>query len=87
MSAGRSSSRLVRARAKDLEDRPRDAEARQTSVFSGGEKKRTKILANGDARAKDVHHWMNRPGLDVDAMKLVADGRDALAHRRARLPS
>ncbi len=70
--------KLIRARAKDLQI---DAEMLKRSVnvgFSGGEKKRNEILQMAVLEPKMCILDETDSGLDVDAMKLVADGVNAL---------
>ncbi|ARC88501.1 Fe-S cluster assembly ATPase SufC [Rhodovulum sp. MB263] len=68
----------VRARAKDLKI---DAEMLKRPVnmgFSGGEKKRNEILQMAMLEPKMCILDETDSGLDVDAMKLVSDGVNAL---------
>ncbi|SHE56928.1 Fe-S cluster assembly ATP-binding protein [Loktanella atrilutea] len=68
----------VRAKAKDLQI---DAEMLKRPVnvgFSGGEKKRNEILQMAMLEPKMCILDETDSGLDVDAMKLVADGVNAL---------
>ena len=70
--------KLVRARAKELKI---DAEMLKRPVnvgFSGGEKKRNEILQMAMLEPKMCILDETDSGLDVDAMKLVADGVNAL---------
>ncbi|MFA5538306.1 MAG: Fe-S cluster assembly ATPase SufC [Gemmobacter sp.] len=70
--------KLVRARAKDLAI---DAEMLKRPVnmgFSGGEKKRNEILQMAVLEPRMCILDETDSGLDVDAMKLVADGVNAL---------
>ena len=70
--------KLVRARAKDLKI---DAEMLKRPVnvgFSGGEKKRNEILQMALLEPKMCVLDETDSGLDVDAMKLVSDGVNAL---------
>jgi Fe-S cluster assembly ATP-binding protein len=70
--------KLIRARAKDLKI---DADMLKRSVnvgFSGGEKKRNEILQMAVLEPKMCILDETDSGLDVDAMKLVADGVNAL---------
>ena len=70
--------KLVRARAKDLKI---DAEMLKRPVnvgFSGGEKKRNEILQMAMLEPKMCILDETDSGLDVDAMKLVAQGVNAL---------
>jgi Fe-S cluster assembly ATP-binding protein len=70
--------RLVRQRAKTLKI---DAEMLKRPVnvgFSGGEKKRNEILQMAMLEPKMCILDETDSGLDVDAMKLVADGVNAL---------
>ena len=70
--------KLVRAKAKDLKI---DAEMLKRPVnvgFSGGEKKRNEILQMAMLEPKMCILDETDSGLDVDAMKLVSDGVNAL---------
>lgn len=70
--------KLIRARAKDLKI---DAEMLKRPVnvgFSGGEKKRNEILQMAVLEPKMCILDETDSGLDVDAMKLVANGVNAL---------
>ncbi len=70
--------KVVRAKAKELEI---DAEMLKRPVnvgFSGGEKKRNEILQMAMLEPKMCILDETDSGLDVDAMKLVADGVNAL---------
>lgn len=70
--------KLVRAKAKDLNI---DAEMLKRPVnvgFSGGEKKRNEIMQMALLEPKMCILDETDSGLDVDAMKLVADGVNAL---------
>ncbi|CAM4204709.1 Fe-S cluster assembly ATPase SufC [Palleronia rufa] len=70
--------KVVRARAKDLQI---DAEMLKRPVnvgFSGGEKKRNEILQMAMLEPKLCILDETDSGLDVDAMKLVAQGVNAL---------
>ncbi|MBE3637727.1 Fe-S cluster assembly ATPase SufC [Mangrovicoccus algicola] len=70
--------KLVRARAADLQI---DAEMLKRPVnvgFSGGEKKRNEILQMAMLEPKMCILDETDSGLDVDAMKLVSDGVNAL---------
>ncbi|MGY6548798.1 MAG: Fe-S cluster assembly ATPase SufC [Roseinatronobacter sp.] len=70
--------KLVRAKAKDLQI---DADMLKRPVnvgFSGGEKKRNEILQMAMLEPKMCILDETDSGLDVDAMKLVADGVNAL---------
>ena len=70
--------KLVRAKAKDLQI---DAEMLKRPVnmgFSGGEKKRNEILQMALLEPKMCVLDETDSGLDVDAMKLVSDGVNAL---------
>ena len=70
--------KLVRAKAKDLQI---DAEMLKRPVnvgFSGGEKKRNEILQMAILEPKMCILDETDSGLDVDAMKLVAEGVNAL---------
>jgi Fe-S cluster assembly ATP-binding protein len=70
--------KLIRAKAKDLQI---DADMLKRPVnvgFSGGEKKRNEILQMAMLEPKMCILDETDSGLDVDAMKLVADGVNAL---------
>ncbi|GGL65327.1 Fe-S cluster assembly ATPase SufC [Wenxinia marina] len=70
--------KLIRAKAKDLKI---DAEMLKRPVnvgFSGGEKKRNEILQMAILEPKLCILDETDSGLDVDAMKLVSDGVNAL---------
>jgi Fe-S cluster assembly ATP-binding protein len=70
--------KLVRTKAKDLQI---DADMLKRPVnvgFSGGEKKRNEILQMAMLEPKMCILDETDSGLDVDAMKLVADGVNAL---------
>jgi Fe-S cluster assembly ATP-binding protein len=70
--------KVVRAKAKDLKI---DAEMLKRPVnvgFSGGEKKRNEILQMAMLEPKMCILDETDSGLDVDAMKLVSDGVNAL---------
>ncbi|WP_127107724.1 Fe-S cluster assembly ATPase SufC [Pararhodobacter zhoushanensis] len=70
--------KLVRAKAKDLKI---DADMLKRPVnvgFSGGEKKRNEILQMAMLEPRMCILDETDSGLDVDAMKLVADGVNAL---------
>ncbi|MFI0395358.1 Fe-S cluster assembly ATPase SufC [Paracoccus jiaweipingae] len=70
--------KLVRAKAKDLQI---DAEMLKRPVnvgFSGGEKKRNEILQMAMLEPKMCILDETDSGLDVDAMRLVSDGVNAL---------
>ncbi|MFX0544346.1 Fe-S cluster assembly ATPase SufC [Roseovarius sp. S1116L3] len=70
--------KLIRAKAKELKI---DAEMLKRPVnvgFSGGEKKRNEILQMALLEPKMCILDETDSGLDVDAMKLVADGVNAL---------
>ncbi|WP_306114403.1 MULTISPECIES: Fe-S cluster assembly ATPase SufC [unclassified Roseovarius] len=70
--------KMVRARAKDLKI---DADMLKRPVnvgFSGGEKKRNEILQMAVLEPKMCILDETDSGLDVDAMKLVAEGVNAL---------
>ncbi|CUX80516.1 MAG: Fe-S cluster assembly ATPase SufC [Roseibaca calidilacus] len=70
--------KLVRAKAKDLQI---DADMLKRPVnvgFSGGEKKRNEILQMAMLEPKMCILDETDSGLDVDAMKLVSDGVNAL---------
>ena len=73
--------KLVRARAKDLQIEA-DMLKRPVNVgFSGGEKKRNEILQMAVLEPKMCILDETDSGLDVDAMKLVAEGVNALRSR------
>lgn len=68
----------VRARAKDLQINP-DMLKRPVNVgFSGGEKKRNEILQMAMLEPRMCIMDETDSGLDVDAMRLVSDGVNAL---------
>ena len=70
--------KIIRAKAKDLQI---DADMLKRPVnvgFSGGEKKRNEILQMAMLEPKMCILDETDSGLDVDAMKLVADGVNAL---------
>ena len=70
--------KIIRAKAKDLKI---DAEMLKRPVnvgFSGGEKKRNEILQMAMLEPRMCILDETDSGLDVDAMKLVADGVNAL---------
>jgi len=70
--------KLIRAKARDLQI---DADMLKRPVnvgFSGGEKKRNEILQMAMLEPKMCILDETDSGLDVDAMKLVADGVNAL---------
>jgi len=70
--------KLVRAKAKELEIAP-DMLKRSVNVgFSGGEKKRNEILQMAVLEPKMCVLDETDSGLDVDAMKLVAEGVNRL---------
>ena len=76
----------VRERAKSLKI---DADMLKRPVnvgFSGGEKKRNEILQMAMLEPKMCILDETDSGLDVDAMKLVADGVNALRDEGARVP-
>jgi Fe-S cluster assembly ATPase SufC len=78
--------KVVRAKAKDLKI---DAEMLKRPVnvgFSGGEKKRNEILQMAMLEPKMCILDETDSGLDVDAMKLVSQGRQCFARREADLP-
>jgi hypothetical protein len=78
--------KLVREKAKALKI---DADMLKRPVnvgFSGGEKKRNEILQMAILEPKMCILDETDSGLDVDAMKLVADGRERAARCRARVP-
>ena len=75
--------KVIRAKAKRLKI---DADMLKRPVnvgFSGGEKKRNEILQMAMLEPKMCILDETDSGLDVDAMKLVADGVNALRRRRA----
>lgn len=70
--------KIIRAKAKELQI---DADMLKRPVnvgFSGGEKKRNEILQMAMLEPKMCILDETDPGLDVDAMKLVSDGVNAL---------
>ncbi len=72
--------KIIRAKAKTLKI---DAEMLKRPVnvgFSGGEKKRNEILQMAMLEPRMCILDETDSGLDVDAMKLVADGVNALRH-------
>jgi Fe-S cluster assembly ATP-binding protein len=70
--------KLVRAKAKELQIDP-DMLKRSVNVgFSGGEKKRNEILQMAVLEPKMCILDETDSGLDVDAMRLVSDGVNAL---------
>jgi Fe-S cluster assembly ATP-binding protein len=70
--------KLIRARAKELEI-PAEMLKRPVNVgFSGGEKKRAEILQMAILEPRMCIMDETDSGLDVDALKLVADGVNAL---------
>ncbi|ROU04109.1 Fe-S cluster assembly ATPase SufC [Histidinibacterium lentulum] len=70
--------KLVRAKAKELQIEP-DMLKRSVNVgFSGGEKKRNEILQMAVLEPKMCILDETDSGLDVDAMRLVSDGVNAL---------
>jgi Fe-S cluster assembly ATP-binding protein len=74
--------KLIRAKAKDLQI---DADMLKRPVnvgFSGGEKKRNEILQMALLEPKMCILDETDSGLDVDAMKLVSDGVNALRDAR-----
>jgi len=70
--------KLVRARAKALEINPEMLKRPVNVGFSGGEKKRNEILQMAMLEPKMCILDETDSGLDVDAMKLVAKGVNAL---------
>ncbi len=70
--------KLVRAKAKDLKIEPEMLKRPVNTGFSGGEKKRNEILQMALLEPKMCVLDETDSGLDVDAMKLVADGVNAL---------
>ena len=70
--------KLVRARAKDLKISDDMLKRPVNMGFSGGEKKRNEILQMAVLAPKMCILDETDSGLDVDAMKLVADGVNAL---------
>jgi len=70
--------KLVRSKAKELQIEP-DMLKRSVNVgFSGGEKKRNEILQMAVLEPKMCILDETDSGLDVDAMRLVSDGVNAL---------
>ncbi|WP_112322625.1 Fe-S cluster assembly ATPase SufC [Oceanibium sediminis] len=70
--------KLVRARAKELQISDEMLKRPVNVGFSGGEKKRNEILQMAVLEPKMCVMDETDSGLDVDAMKLVADGVNAL---------
>ncbi|MCC5983801.1 MAG: Fe-S cluster assembly ATPase SufC [Rhodobacteraceae bacterium] len=70
--------KLVRAKAKDLKIEPEMLKRPVNVGFSGGEKKRNEILQMALLEPKMCVLDETDSGLDVDAMKLVSDGVNAL---------
>ena len=70
--------RLVRAKAKDLDIDPEMLKRAVNVGFSGGEKKRNEILQMALLEPKICVLDETDSGLDIDALKVVADGVNAL---------
>ena len=70
--------KLIRARAKSLQIDPEMLKRPINVGFSGGEKKRNEILQMAVLEPKMCVLDETDSGLDVDAMRLVADGVNAL---------
>ncbi|MEO1328053.1 MAG: Fe-S cluster assembly ATPase SufC [Pseudomonadota bacterium] len=70
--------KLVREKAKDLDIGPEMLKRSVNVGFSGGEKKRNEILQMAVLEPKLCILDETDSGLDVDAMKLVSDGVNAL---------
>ncbi len=70
--------KLVRARAKELNISPEMMKRPVNVGFSGGEKKRNEILQMAMLEPKMCILDETDSGLDVDAMKLVAQGVNAM---------
>ena len=70
--------RLVREKAKQLKIEPEMLKRPVNTGFSGGEKKRNEILHMAMLEPKMCVLDETDSGLDVDAMKLVAEGVNAL---------
>ena len=70
--------KLVRAKAKELDISPEMLKRAVNVGFSGGEKKRNEILQMSVLQPKMCVLDETDSGLDVDAMKLVAKGVNAL---------
>lgn len=70
--------KLVRAKAKDLKIKPEMLKRPVNVGFSGGEKKRNEILQMAMLEPKLCVLDETDSGLDVDAMKLVSEGVNAL---------
>jgi Fe-S cluster assembly ATP-binding protein len=78
--------KLVRARAKELKVSEEMLKRALNVGFSGGEKKRLEILQMSLFEPKLAVLDETDSGLDIDALKLVADGVNALRrHDRAML--
>ncbi|MEM9725065.1 MAG: Fe-S cluster assembly ATPase SufC [Pseudomonadota bacterium] len=69
---------MVRAKAKELDISPEMLKRSVNVGFSGGEKKRNEILQMSVLQPKMCVLDETDSGLDVDAMKLVAQGVNAL---------
>ena len=65
-------------------DRPEHAEPRRQRGFSGGEKKRNEIFQMAVLEPKLAILDETDSGLDIDALKIVANGVNALRVARAR---
>lgn len=70
--------KLVRAKAKELQIEPEMLKRPVNVGFSGGEKKRNEILQMAVLEPRMCVLDETDSGLDVDAMKLVADGVNRL---------
>ncbi len=70
--------KIVRARAKDLQIDPEMLKRPVNMGFSGGEKKRNEILQMAVLEPRMCILDETDSGLDVDAMKLVSEGVNAL---------
>lgn len=70
--------KLVRAKAKELQIDPEMLKRSVNVGFSGGEKKRNEILQMAVLEPKMCILDETDSGLDVDAMRLVSDGVNAL---------
>ena len=78
---------LLRQEHGAAEDRPRDFTSRYLNEgFSGGEKKRAEILQLAMLQPEFAVLDETDSGLDIDALRIVSDGVNALRERRARLP-
>ncbi len=70
--------KIIRAKAKELQIEPEMLKRPVNVGFSGGEKKRNEILQMAMLEPKMCILDETDSGLDVDAMKLVSDGVNAL---------